>query len=104
MRFLQQGITHMQWHACTAYYTLVRTVTSRYMLTGRTTVFTKEAPEGEEAPEPTEEESEQGPEPLSTLDKDTEVEGGDAWTPLFSSTNSGVKNQVSVCTVSLTSR
>ncbi|DBA92418.1 hypothetical protein WJX77_007770 [Trebouxia sp. C0004] len=61
---------------------------------GRTTVFTKEVPEGEEAPEPTEEESEQGPEPLSTLDKDTEVEGGEAWTPLFSSTNSGVKNQV----------
>jgi hypothetical protein len=74
------------------------------MLTGRTTVFTKEAPEGEEAAEPTEEESEQGPEPLSTLDKDTEVEGGDAWTPLFSSTNSGVKNQVSFCTVGLTSR
>ncbi|KAL3148750.1 hypothetical protein ABBQ38_014161 [Trebouxia sp. C0009 RCD-2024] len=61
---------------------------------GRTTVFTKEAAEGEEAPEPTEEESEQGPEPLSTLDKDAEVEGGEAWTPLFSSTNSGVKNQV----------
>lgn len=54
----------------------------------------KEAAEGEEAPEPTEEESEQGPEPLSTLDKDAEVEGGEAWTPLFSSTNSGVKNQV----------
>ncbi|KAL3137432.1 hypothetical protein ABBQ32_006953 [Trebouxia sp. C0010 RCD-2024] len=61
---------------------------------GRTTVFMKEAAEGEEAPEPTEEESEQGPEPLSTLDKDAEVEGGEAWTPLFSSTNSGVKNQV----------
>lgn len=59
-------------------------------------MFTKEAAEGEEAPEPTEEESEQGPEPLSTLDKDTEVEGGEAWTPLFSSTNSGVKNQVSL--------
>jgi len=73
------------------------------MLTGRTTVFTKEAPEGEEAPEPTEEESEQGPEPLSTLDKDTE-EGGEAWTPLFSSTNSGVKNQVYLCTVRLISR
>lgn len=63
-------------------------------VTGRTTVFTKEAAEGEEAPEPTEEESEQGPEPLSTLDKDTEVEGAEAWTPVFSSTNSGVKNQV----------
>lgn len=57
-------------------------------------MFNKEAAEGEEAPEPTEEESEQGPEPLSTLDKDAEVEGGEAWTPLFSSTNSGVKNQV----------
>lgn len=57
-------------------------------------MFTKEAQEGEEAPEPTEEESEQGPEPLSTLDKDGEVEGGEAWTPIFSSTNSGVKNQV----------
>lgn len=63
-------------------------------VTGRTTVFAKEAAEGEEAPEPTEEESEQGPEPLSTLDKDVEVEGGEAWTPVFSSTNSGVKNQV----------
>lgn len=63
--------------------------------TGRTTVFTKEVPEGEEAPEPTEEESEQAPEPLSTLEKDTEVEGAEAWTPVFSSTNSGVKNQVS---------
>lgn len=62
--------------------------------TGRTTVFTKEAAEGEEAPEPTEAESEQGPEPLSTLEKDAEVEGGEAWTSLFSSTNSGVKNQV----------
>ena len=79
-------------------------LTCNGMLTGRTTVFTKEAPEGEEAPEPTEEESEQGPEPLSTLEKDTEVEGGEAWTPLFSSTNSGVKNQVLFCTVSLTSR
>lgn len=57
-------------------------------------MFTKEVSEGEEAPEPTEEEAEQGPEPLSTLDKDAEVEGGEAWTPLFSSTNSGVKNQV----------
>lgn len=57
-------------------------------------MFTKEIAEGEEAPEPTEEEAEQGPEPLSTLDKDAEVEGGEAWTPLFSSTNSGVKNQV----------
>lgn len=57
-------------------------------------MFTKEVAEGEEAPEPTEEEAEQGPEPLSTLDKDTEVQGGEAWTPLFSSTNSGVKNQV----------
>ena len=66
-------------------------------ITGRTTVFTKEVAEGEEAPEPTEEESEQGPEPLSTLDKDSEVEGGEAWTPVFSSTNSGVKNQVSIC-------
>lgn len=57
-------------------------------------MFTKEPAEGEEAPEPTEEEAEQGPEPLSTLDKDAEVEAGEAWTPLFSSTNSGVKNQV----------
>lgn len=57
-------------------------------------MFTKEVADGEEAPEPTEEEAEQGPEPLSTLDKDTEVEGGEAWTPVSSSTNSGVKNQV----------
>ena len=65
------------------------------MYAGRTTVFTKEAAEGEEAAEPSEEESEQGPEPLSTLDKDAEVEGIEAWTPIFSSTNSGVKNQAS---------
>lgn len=65
-----------------------------YCAVGRTTVFTKEVPEGEEAPEPTEEEAEQGPEPLSTLDKDAEVEGAEAWAPLLSSTNSGVKNQV----------
>ena len=57
-------------------------------------MFTKEAAEGEEAGEPSEEESEQGPEPLSTLDKDAEVDGIEAWTPIFSSTNSGVKNQV----------
>ncbi len=67
---------------------------SVHCCTGRTTVFTKEAAEGEEALEPTEEESEQGPEPLSTLDKDAEVQGSEAWTPLFSSSNSGVKNQV----------
>lgn len=69
---------------------------------GRTTVFTKEVADGEEAPEPTEEEAEQGPEPLSTLDKDGEVEGGEAWTPVSSSTNSGVKNQVDQPDCSLT--
>ena len=59
-------------------------------------MFTKEAAEGEEAGEPSEEESEQGPEPLSTLDKDAEVDGIEAWTPIFSSTNAGVKHQVTM--------
>ena len=62
---------------------------------GRCVVFAKEPEEGQDAPEPTEEEAEQGPEPLSTVEKDVEVGGAEAWTPLFSSSNSSVKNQVS---------
>ena len=58
-------------------------------------MFAKEPEEGQDAPEPTEEEAEQGPEPLSTVEKDVEVGGAEAWTPLFSSSNSSVKNQVS---------
>ena len=61
---------------------------------GRCVVFAKEPEEGQDAPEPTEEEAEQGPEPLSTVEKDVEVGGAEAWTPLFSSSNSSVKNQV----------
>ena len=57
-------------------------------------MFAKEPEEGQDAPEPTEEEAEQGPEPLSTVEKDVEVGGAEAWTPLFSSSNSSVKNQV----------
>ena len=61
---------------------------------GRCVVFAKEPEEGQDAPEPTEEEAEQGPEPLSTVEKDVEVGGAEAWTPLFSSSSSSVKNQV----------
>jgi hypothetical protein len=47
----------------------------------------------------TEEEMEEGPEQLAVLEADTEVDGGPAWTPLFSSSNDQVKNQVRVRTV-----
>jgi hypothetical protein len=42
----------------------------------------------------TEEEMEEGPEQLAVLEADTEVDGGPAWTPFFSSSNDQVKNQV----------
>lgn len=44
----------------------------------------------------TEEEQEEGPEQLSVLEADTDVDGAAAWTPLFSSSNDQVKNQVCV--------
>ncbi|KAK9828684.1 hypothetical protein WJX72_001516 [[Myrmecia] bisecta] len=61
---------------------------------GRCALFVKEAEEGAEEKEPTEEESEAGPEALSTLDKDAEVAGGEGWSPVFSSSNQNVKFQV----------
>lgn len=42
----------------------------------------------------TEEEQEEGPEQLAVLEADEEVGGGPAWSPLFSSSNEHVKNQV----------
>ena len=71
-------------------------LTSMPLSAGRCVVFAKEPEEGQDAPEPTEEEAEQGPEPLSTVEKDVEVGGAEAWTPLFSSSNSSVKNQVKI--------
>lgn len=54
----------------------------------------REAPEGEEDTFPwTEEELEEGPPQLAALDEDADVDGGAAWTPLFSSVNEHVKNQ-----------
>eukprot|EP00877_Chromochloris_zofingiensis_P003995 jgi/Chrzof1/13597/Cz08g03200.t1 len=62
---------------------------------GRTVVFKREPPEGEEDTfEFTEEELEEGPEQLSSLEADTEVAGGTAWSPLFSSSAEHVKHQV----------
>lgn len=58
-------------------------------------VHKREAPEGEEDTfEWTEEEIEEGPEQLAALEGDEEVAGGAAWSPLFSSSNEHVKNQV----------
>jgi hypothetical protein len=58
-------------------------------------VHKREAPEGEEDSfEWTEEEQEEGPEQLAVLEGDEEVAGGAAWSPLFSSSNEHVKNQV----------
>lgn len=55
----------------------------------------REPPEGEEDTfEFTEEEQEEGPEPLSAAESDAEVLGGAAWTPLFSSAAEHVKWQV----------
>lgn len=62
---------------------------------GRCEVHKREAPEGEEDTlEWAEEELEEGPEQLAVLEADTEVDGGPAWSPLFSSSNDQVKNQV----------
>jgi len=62
---------------------------------GRCVVHKREAPEGEEDTfEWTEEEMEEGPEQLAVLEADTEVDGGPAWSAVFSSSNDQVKNQV----------
>ncbi|CAD7696505.1 unnamed protein product [Ostreobium quekettii] len=62
---------------------------------GRCQPHVREPPEGEEEEfVPTEEEQEQGPEPLATLENDAEVNAGPAWTPLYSSHNENVKYQV----------
>jgi hypothetical protein len=65
---------------------------------GRCVAHKREAPEGEEDSfEWTEEEQEEGPEQLAVLEGDEEVGGGAAWSPLFSSSNEHVKNQVGAC-------
>lgn len=52
-----------------------------------------EGEEGEEK-EPTEEEAEEDPGALAALEADAEVDGGAAWTSLYSSTSEQVKHQV----------
>ena len=64
---------------------------------GRCELFKREPPEGEEDTfEPTEEEQEEGPEPLAVVESDNPVGGkeGVAWTPLVSNSSENVKNQV----------
>ena len=62
---------------------------------GRCMVHKREPPEGEEDTfEWTEEEAEEGPEPLASAESDAEVLGGAAWTPLFSAAGEHVKYQV----------
>jgi hypothetical protein len=63
---------------------------------GRCELFKREPPEGEEDTfEPTEEEQEEGPEPLAGLDADSALPGEvPAWTPLCSSASEAVRNQV----------
>lgn len=63
---------------------------------GRCELYKREPPEDvdEDAFEYTEEELEEGPEMLVTLDADTPVADDVAWSPLYSSSNENVKNQV----------
>jgi hypothetical protein len=62
---------------------------------GRCVLHKREPPEGEEDTfEPTEEEQEEGPEPLTSLESDSPVDSDSAWSPLYSSSNENVKNQV----------
>lgn len=63
---------------------------------GRCEVHKREPPEDEDEDsfEYTEEELEEGPELLATLETDTPVSEDVAWTPLYSSSNENVKNQV----------
>ncbi|GMH45997.1 hypothetical protein BSKO_13961 [Bryopsis sp. KO-2023] len=62
---------------------------------GRCQLHVREAPEGEEDTfELTEEEQEEGPEPLTSLENDAEINNGPAWSPIYSSSNENVKYQV----------
>ncbi|KAF5843246.1 radial spokehead-like protein [Dunaliella salina] len=62
---------------------------------GRCVVHKREEPEDDENFEFTEEEQEEGPEPLTSVEDDTPIaDGSPAWTPLYSSSNEGVKYQV----------
>ncbi|GBF99225.1 flagellar radial spoke [Raphidocelis subcapitata] len=61
---------------------------------GRCALHRREPPEGEEDTfEYTEEEGEEGPEPLAPAEGDAEVLGGAAWSPLFSSAGEHTKYQ-----------
>jgi hypothetical protein len=63
---------------------------------GRCELYKREPPEGEEDTwEPSEEEQEEGPEPLASLEGDTPLaDTSPAWTPLVSSSSEAVKYQV----------
>ncbi|KAJ9522652.1 hypothetical protein QJQ45_019729, partial [Haematococcus lacustris] len=63
---------------------------------GRCELFKREPPEGEEDTwEPSLEEQEEGPEPLSSLEQDAPLaDGSPAWAPLVSSSSEGVKFQI----------
>ena len=61
---------------------------------GRCTVYVPPVAEGEEAPEPTEEESEVGPPLLATIDTDEEAGLTSSWTKITSSLVPGVKHTV----------
>lgn len=64
---------------------------------GRCILHVREPPEGEEDTfELTEEEKEEGPETLSSLEADAEVDGAIPWSPIYSSCNENVKHQVQI--------
>ena len=62
---------------------------------GRCTVFVPEVPEGEDAPEPTEEESEVGPPLLAAITEDSPLGETPSWTAVTSSVVPGIKHTVS---------
>ena len=61
---------------------------------GRCTVYVPEVAEGEEAPEPTEEESEAGPPLLAAISEDEQIGDTPAWTSITSSLVPGIKHTV----------
>ena len=61
---------------------------------GRCTVYVPEVPEGEDAPEPTEEESEVGPPLLAPVSEDEAIGEKAAWTSITSSLVPGIKHTV----------
>ena len=61
---------------------------------GRCTVYIPEVPEGEDEPEPTEEESEAGPPLLAAISEDEPIGESAAWTSITSSSVPGIKHTV----------